>query len=363
MMITRMLLPILPCLAALMGLASSAQAVPALVNYQGFLRDDQGVPVEGNVNITLSIFDLETGGAPLWSETHPGIAVSEGIFDVVLGSITPLPPTVFDDGDRWLETGINGLPLTPRRPFLSTPYALRAAVAEVALESAPDDDWVVNGNQVYRASPSLIGVGTASPTEDLHVVADGGKTALLFQEVGGASVELSAQGSIGFLSTQSNHPLRFGVNNDTDLTIDTAHNVGINTTTPSARLDVNGNVEATNYLATQNLGSATAPADGGIYRDNQIYAWARVNADGSILESFGVSSVTKIGTGSYRINLLNSMVDGAVFVTAVSPNDPVNTTAGSLSGSSVDVRTRLFIAPTGFTPFDYGFYCQVVGRP
>lgn len=42
---------------------------------------------------------------------------------------------------------------------------------------------------------------------------------------------------------------------------------------------------------------------GDLYRDNLIVAWGSINADGTILAEFGVSSISHTVTGQYRINL------------------------------------------------------------
>jgi hypothetical protein len=64
-----------------------------------------------------------SGGSALYSETQ-SVAVGNGVFNVLIGSVTPIPLDLFDSGtERFLEVTVNGTVLTPRRKFGSVPYA------------------------------------------------------------------------------------------------------------------------------------------------------------------------------------------------------------------------------------------------
>jgi hypothetical protein len=59
------------------------------------------------------------------------------------------------------------------------------------------------------------------------------------------------------------------------------------------------------------------------YRDNAIVAWARITAVGTLDTDFNVASVTKVGTGVYRIFLSTSLLSGFHLMPAVTPEvDP-----------------------------------------
>ncbi len=68
---------------------------PTLINYQGLLTNPgTGAPVaDGDYSITFRIFDAPTGPAQLWLETQT-VAVSGGLFNVLLGSNVFLPPSL-----------------------------------------------------------------------------------------------------------------------------------------------------------------------------------------------------------------------------------------------------------------------------
>jgi hypothetical protein len=124
----------------LAGLAVLLQVTPALAQtptftYQGRLNDTNG-PVTGAVNLTFRIFDAAGGGAQLWQETTNSVAVSNGLFAVELGTVTPIIGPVLDGSDRWLEIAVNGTPLTNRQRITHTPYAVRALNADSAAAAA-----------------------------------------------------------------------------------------------------------------------------------------------------------------------------------------------------------------------------------
>jgi len=51
-------------------LFSAARAVPKLLNYQGYLTDTLGSPIEDSLDMTFKIYDAATLGNVLWSETQ-----------------------------------------------------------------------------------------------------------------------------------------------------------------------------------------------------------------------------------------------------------------------------------------------------
>ena len=115
-------------------------SVPARLEYQGYLTDAVGTAINCQGCTTpytfkFSIFDEQADGTLLWSEVHELTHVVQGVFHVELGLQEVLDAELLD-GSRWLEIQINDhIPLAPRQPIISVPYALRANVAEHAVES------------------------------------------------------------------------------------------------------------------------------------------------------------------------------------------------------------------------------------
>lgn len=97
-------------------------AQPSTITYQGVLTDDSGDVISGTENIKFDIYTVETGGSSLWTETHGTVAVSKGLFNVELGSVTPFGSLDFSQ-ELWLEITVDGTTLTPRIAFNASGYA------------------------------------------------------------------------------------------------------------------------------------------------------------------------------------------------------------------------------------------------
>ena len=83
--------------------------VPQLINYQAVLTDADGNPINGSRDIQFKIYDAATNGTELWSETHT-VTVTDGLFNVLLGLITPIPYSVFDGSNRYLSLKVSSDP-------------------------------------------------------------------------------------------------------------------------------------------------------------------------------------------------------------------------------------------------------------
>lgn len=136
-----------------LGIAGSVSAIPQLINYQGFLTDDAGVPVaDGDYSLTFRIWDAETGPTQLWSEDHPTVSVANGLFNVILGSYSPL--TLPFDADYWLGVQIQAEPELPRIRLTSVGYSYRAGEADHAVY-ADTADYALAANVAHVDSASV----------------------------------------------------------------------------------------------------------------------------------------------------------------------------------------------------------------
>lgn len=109
--------------------------VPGLINYQGKLTDELGVPVNRDAEMTFAIYTEAAGGGSVWSESQD-VQVTDGIFNVLLGSVNPLGPDYFAEGpETYLGVKIGeDSELAPRQKIASTAYSLRSEISEVAEE-------------------------------------------------------------------------------------------------------------------------------------------------------------------------------------------------------------------------------------
>ena len=108
----------------ILSMAGLEAQIPRMINYQGALMGSDKVPVEdGNYKIKFTIYDASDN--TLWIEVHSQVFISGGIFNVLLGSVTPLD-IVFD---KPYSLGIkigNDAELAPRMLLTSSAYSLNS---------------------------------------------------------------------------------------------------------------------------------------------------------------------------------------------------------------------------------------------
>lgn len=137
-------------LCVLAMFCSSMADVPRLINYQGRLTDSSGTAVDTTADLTIVVFSDQSGSSPLWGETHSGTLISNGLFNVILGSINPIPDSVFNGQMRWIGLQLDSGPVSdPLIAIVSTAYAIRAAHADTATyalaASSAESRWTLNG--------------------------------------------------------------------------------------------------------------------------------------------------------------------------------------------------------------------------
>jgi hypothetical protein len=266
---------------------SPSKAVPGQLSYQGFLADAaDSSAVTATLEMTFRLFDSETKGAELWSETHPAVEVAGGLFHVQLGSVTPFPPGLFDGTPLWLQTEAGTEIFLPRKPLVSVAYSYRANSAERLLDFTLvelDDRWVNEedlnhlnatdgnpANAVYVDATGEVGIGTTSPDRQLHIYDDtDGLVGIDIENpnTGNGSIEMitftDESGGLAGLAAYDDgntYPSALRLyNNRPDGTIGLVAGglerirvsndgkVGIGKTSPGYTLDINGDVSAATY--------------------------------------------------------------------------------------------------------------------
>jgi hypothetical protein len=253
---------------ALCCLNVGVSAQETAFNFQGRLSDG-GNPANGNFELQFRLFDSLAGGNQIGGIVDkPDVAVINGMFSTQLD----FGDAAFDGAARFVEIGVRpaGNPnpfivLAPRQPVLSTPYAIQSKNAarlggvdasEYVTSATVGTSFIRNGTTPQTGAFNIsgngffggnVGIGTDAPNTRLQVATSGyGIT----QTSGGVTVGSfisTAGGGSGWFGTRSNHPLNFFTNDGLpQLTLSTAGNLGIGTTTPSAKLEVlNGTPGAT----------------------------------------------------------------------------------------------------------------------
>ena len=266
---------------------TATAAIPKYINFQGKLTDDIGNPVaDGSYSITFRLYSAQTGGTALWTETQ-SVTVSGGVFNVALGTETAL--TLAFNTQYWLSVQVGSdTEMTPRQRITAAGYALnadnldtytsgqflRSDAADVYNEDGTNIDLRFEGDSEQNlffldASADRIGIGTSTPSEELDVVGDvqisqnltvsSTVSATYFSGDGSSLTNLGAatidDDSLDWAKFKDAMELDATTTVDMDtnaadlnfdsttLFIDSdADRIGIGTSTPSAKLDVQGAV-------------------------------------------------------------------------------------------------------------------------
>jgi hypothetical protein len=111
----------------------SSADVPDSVNYQGKLTTASGGCLNDTVQMTFAIYADAFGTVLDWSETQTQVEVKEGIFNVLLGSVSPLPASIFDGTAKYLGVQVESDPeMSPLKPMVTTAYAFGSHHAQEA---------------------------------------------------------------------------------------------------------------------------------------------------------------------------------------------------------------------------------------
>lgn len=175
--------------------------VPRTISFQGVLTDAAGNIVgDGNHQLRLQLYTTASGGSAIHSETQT-IPVVKGVFNVIIGSVTPLPASLAFDRAYFLGVTVDaGSELAPRTALTSVPYALHAAEAKIAQALAPGAGGAVTSVNGQDGSISLQGAGGTTVTNS-------GRTFTISSTTGGGGGIQGVQSTDGTLTiTDPNGP-------------------------------------------------------------------------------------------------------------------------------------------------------------
>jgi hypothetical protein len=219
--LTTCLAILINCVAPISSAQQTEGVVPTLVNFSGTLTDVNGKPLSGVVGMTFYLYKDEQGGSPLWNEIQNVQPDKSGHYSVMLGSTASqgLPTDLFASGEaRWLGVQAEGQAEQPRILLLSVPYALKAGDAQT-LGGLPATAFAL-------ANSSKESAGSAA------VASTSGSTKAA---VPPANPAVTGKGVVDYI------PMWDTTSDIIDSIIfQKSSEIGINTTTPAALLDVNG---------------------------------------------------------------------------------------------------------------------------
>jgi len=159
--------------------AMALQQTPYMLNYQGYLTDGSGNPLDGVYPMTFALYTDTITTHKIWGpEVHstPGVTVTKGLFHVVLGDLSQIGgkaiyPFYFSNA-LYLEVAVDGTPLTPRQPLRPTAYAFGIVPGTQVVGDPLGTDW---GLAVFN---------TGKSPDDVGIYAQGIKYGIRAEETG-----------------------------------------------------------------------------------------------------------------------------------------------------------------------------------
>lgn len=153
--------------AGALPLRSMQYAVPsstATIAYQGRLANAAGEPLNGTYNMIFRLYTVATGGTPLWTEQWTGsngVRVSDGLFNVMLGSLNRIEQNMIAGHDQlWLGITVGtDDEMQPRVQLGSVPFAVQAlTVPDGSITPAKlDRQYVSKSGDTMSGSLTVLG--------------------------------------------------------------------------------------------------------------------------------------------------------------------------------------------------------------
>ncbi len=341
-------------------------AIGTTITYQGRFTE-AGEPGNGFFDFEFRLFDALTGGNQVGSTVS---FENREVIDGLLTADLDFGPNAFNGQPRWLEISVRPgsstgtfTKLDPRQALTPAPYAIYASSAPWSgLSGVPAGfaDGVDNDTDTtYTAGSGLTLSGTQFSLNTSYT------NGLYWATTGNASLPAT-----NFLGSTDSVTITFGVNNTP------VFQLVPNETPPSGfpQATLPGEPAA---LFTQNRGGrAFGTGQGSIvkigerYRDNSIFAWGRVNANGNIYSDFGVHYVSHPITGTYRIHTTAYTAEGASMIPAViaeiesRPTTPADMRLVYINqiGDGPSEVFEVYITDGLGTPVNNDFVFMVTGR-
>lgn len=141
----------------LLAASPAAAVIPQTIGYQGYLTDAAGQPINGAVTIVFALYRADN--SQVWTEMQSNVAVTKGVYSVLLGSVQSLAAVPFAE-QYYLGIKVGGDPeMTPRQPLTSVGYAIRAGKADSASVGALTTDSIAPGAVTPAKLANVCGEG------------------------------------------------------------------------------------------------------------------------------------------------------------------------------------------------------------
>jgi hypothetical protein len=239
--------------------------------------DGDNFPLDGTYDMVFSIYSSSTcpPATPLWTENHTAgngnpVTVTDGMFEVLLGSANPLTnDAIFDGSPIWLAVVVEGDTLCPLKRISSVAHSIRAAIGGDGGGAGDGHSLDAAGGEgpfdvVFVDSTGDVGIGTQNPTTILSLHPGGGVRSIISTgtEEGDDNKSIVLHGAGG-----GGVPPFKGLS--------TYGSVGVGTNEPTAKLHVAGDALVENELETSSFKMPTGASDGYVLSSDAsgVAAW------------------------------------------------------------------------------------------
>ncbi len=248
---------------------------PQAIPYQAVARDNAGGLISNqNISLRFSIHDATAGGTVVYKETKSTTTNAFGLFSVNVGQGTVVTGTFssinWGGGSKFLQVemdatgGVSYVDMGTQQ-MLSVPYAL----------SSSDNRWSTSGANIFNNNLGNVGIGTATPTAisnytslSINNAVNGGILDLMSNGI--FKMRLVNTSSTAVIETNTGIPFIISPQGTEAMRVVANGNVGIGTTTPTAKLHVNGDIR---------WGGLTSPP----------YLYSGYRGNGSFIEHIGTT--------------------------------------------------------------------------
>lgn len=318
--------------------ASAAQTVPYKINFQGRLADASGnAKANGQYNITFRLYGDLTGGSAVWTEVREQtnrVTVTNGQFNVQLGDVTALSPSVLSDSTLFFEIELP----TPATATCST--ASCASYTEGAMgprQPLASGAFAMNADQIDGIDGSSLARNDSANTFSSTNTFNGANTFAAANTFNSTVTIGSANSSSKFVINDNSSVALFTA--DTSSTI-----VKVGTTAAATLSNVRLLTTSAEFTGTVRIGSATDGVDISAANGILLSGTAR-RTQSIVLTPEYASAVLDAGSGSNNTGTMTSKYD------LTSGRNYYKWTTSSATAQTYDVVVQVPI-PSDFSAWD-----------
>jgi len=314
--------------------------VPGEITYQGHLKE-YGQAVTGTRTMCFKIYDAVSGGNEKWSSENTSVTVKNGMFNKIL-----TPSIDWRGRDYYIETIVSGKILSPREKITAQVYSLHSRTAEDIEKTAGAIHFSIGASTpVVIDAAGNLGIGTTNPqykidcTGSIHLASGGiyfPDGSYMVTAGSGSAVSISNNADAAITAdadSDGSGQIKLSIAGNEKMIISSEGNVGIGTTAPNEKLDVNGSIRV--YQSYSNV-----PPDN----------WTDIDVNNTSIAALYTVSIQKLSDGNnlrtYLLLFTGSYYGcGISIISSVGASDSSDITAAFTTSGSGSGPYKLQIKP------------------